>query len=175
MPVCGTPSLSRAYLARRIPQTVSSCVQQQHGINCFARLREEQQLDHRPSIDERCQERPQDGNGSADLWKQVWDYYVARTQGWTDSGVPGAMTCEPETVSRGEGQACRTEVGKLMKYARRAGTPELLTQLALGGVGSCFFKGAEEVKQLKEEVVDAIKEHGLKLSRELQDMEDVPF
>ena len=40
-----------------------------------------------------------------------------------------------------------------MKYARRAGTPELLAHLALGRVEGFPFKD-EEVRQLKEELVE---------------------
>ena len=59
-------------------------------------------------------------------------------------------------------------------HARLSGTPAFLTKLALERVESCPFKG-EEVKQLKEEVAEALEGLRLQHSREPEDRSDVPI
>ena len=69
----------------------------------------------------------------------------------------------------------RSEVSRrYMDYAEKAGTPELLTSLALGRVTSCPFpySGIGEVKR---GVVDYLQTEGFSLERHPEDRTDVPI
>ena len=67
------------------------------------------------------------------------------------------------------------EVGsRVMNYAREAGTPELLTRLALGQVESDPFP-VTATGAIKGDIVRALSKHGLRLQRSSQDREDVPI
>ena len=61
-----------------------------------------------------------------------------------------------------------------MDYAEKAGTPELLTSLALGKVTSCAFPHAEK-EELKRGVVDYLQTEGFSLQRHPEGRTDVPI
>ena len=60
------------------------------------------------------------------------------------------------------------------KFCERRCTTELLMDLALGRVKSCPF-GADEIKNLKEEIVDSLTSAGHELTRDEADRKDVPI
>ena len=61
-----------------------------------------------------------------------------------------------------------------LDYAQKAGTPELLTSLALGKVSPCPFPHSE-IDELKRGVVDYLRTEGFLLERRPEDRTEVPI